>query len=249
MKDSNRIPIAPEGGLPSIQQLRNFQPGEYVFRNDPPREFLHPPSIEIEGTLGAPKQFLDGKRYEDITTHLRIYKDLGKLILIIQDNDPYTTHVIEGSLKRDTVLEQFKINTEKRWNTQEFLKFIRMNRYFFADKGQHTKMVESLMKWTAKIETVLKEHQNNNGNSLFELEKKVSGVELVNKFDLEIALFQGYPKERFTVEIGLDPKSNQVDLFLLSDQLVELEIGKREAIIEAEISKFSDRTFSKVVVS
>jgi hypothetical protein len=81
------------------------------------------------------------------------------------------------------------------------------------------------------------------------LETKVLDVELVSKFDLHIPIFQGYPKHKFKVEIGLDPKSTTVELFLLSDELVMLETQVRESTIEAELKKFDSYSFAKVVVS
>jgi hypothetical protein len=122
-------------------------------------------------------------------------------------------------------------------------------RYYFPDKEQHKKIVESLMKWSAQINTVLNESQDNKGNSKFDIERRVSGVPLMNSFTIEVPIFQGYPAQKFDVEIGLDPKALQVDIFLISDDLIELEIGQREKLIESEMEKFKDFPCSKVVIS
>ena len=224
-------------------------PGEYIIRKGDADIIKHQKSITISGTLGAPSAFLRGKRVEDITCHLRIQKDRGILELHIQDTDPHTEHVITGSLKRDSVLESFQLNTEKRWTVREFLKFIRERKFYFSDPAHHFKMIESLRKWEGEIQTILKEHQDTQGNSLTMLEKKVTGVKFVDNFNLTIPIFQGYPKETFTVEIGLDPTSTAVNIFLISDQLFELEANKREAILEKELKEFDDHLFSKVVIS
>lgn len=209
-------------------------------------------SIIIDGTLGAPFQFLTGKDgvFPNKMIHLQIFRDKGKLVLHMGDFDPYTEHVVTGSLKRDSVLEGFAINTDKRWTIQEFLKFIKTMRYYFADPSQHAKLVESIQKWSVKVERVIVEHNDNKGNSNFQLETKVQAVEgLISKFDLNIPIFQGYSKYKFTVEIGLDPKNTAVQLYLISDELIELEIGVREKLINEEVSKFDTFSFSKVVVS
>jgi hypothetical protein len=72
---------------------------------------------------------------------------------------------------------------------------------------------------------------------------------LITKFDLLIPIFQGYSKMKFTVEIGLDPKNTTVQLYLISDELIELEIGQREKLIEDELKKFDYFKCSKVVLS
>lgn len=206
--------------------------------------------ISIDGTLSSPFQFLSGRGTIDETkSHLRIYKDLGKVELYIQDTNPYTTHKITGSLKRDSVLNQFAINTEKRWAVSDFLKFVRTMRFYFADKEQHSSLLQSLQTWSVQIQRVIKEHNDNSGNSNFQLETKVRDVKLLTKFALELPIFQGYPKHKFNVEIGLDPKAVSVDLYLISDELIELEIGVREKTIENELKNFEANKFAKVIVS
>lgn len=232
-------------------QINLNGPGEYTLniRQGTAKEERAPKSIRIDGTLTAPFAFAYGKRLENAQCHLRIYKDIGKLELHIQDTDPFTEHVIIGSLKRDSVLASFELNSDRRWTVQEFLKFIRERKYYFPDKDQHTKMIDSLRKWEAQIQTILKEHHDTQGNSLMLIEKKVSGVEMFNKFKLSIPIFQGYQKETFTVEIGLDVTSASVKFYLISDELFELETERREKIIDAEVKQFEEYTFSKVIVS
>ena len=222
---------------------------ELVIREGKAIEAKAPKSIEITGVLDAPYQFKIGKNLEPLNCHIKIRKDKGEIHLIVQDTDPHTTHKISGALTYDTILDQFHINKEKRWAVQEFLKFIKMMKYFFADKAAHTKLIESLQKWSVKVERVINEHNDNKGNSNFQLETKVREVELLSKFDLNIPIFQGYEKKKFTVEIGLDPKNIDVNLFLISDELFELEIRERESLIADAIEKFNDFPCSKITVS
>lgn len=209
-----------------------------------------PQSISIDGTLGAPAQFLAGRgKIDEQNAHLRIYKDLGKLELFIQDTDPHTTHKITGSLKRDSILNGFAINSDKRWAVADFLKFIRTMRFYFPDKEQHASLIQSLQTWSVGITRVIQEHNDNTGNSKYLLETKIRDVKLLTKFKIELPIFQGFAKHVFTVEIGLDPKAVTVDLYLISDELIELEIGVRESTIEAELKNFDQNTFAKVIVS
>lgn len=209
----------------------------------------HPKGIKITGTLAAPFQFFEGKRPEAIQSHIQIKKDTGVISLYLLDTDPYSESVIIGQLKRDSVLEQWRINSEKRWTVSEFLKHIKTMRYYFGDRAECNALVESLQKWNAKVETVIAQHNDNAGNSLSMLEKKVSDIQLKTHFSLLMPIFQGYSKVKFTVEIGLDPKNTSVDLYLISDELIELEIQQREMLIESELEKFKDFPCSKVVIS
>lgn len=226
-------------------------PGEYIIREGDALPVAYPKSISITGILGAPYQFYEGKKdiIDPVGSHMQIQKDKGVIILVIGDNKPFGNHQIIGQLKKDGALEIWKINSDKRWTVSEFLKFIKTQRYFFDNPDECTALVSSLQTWNAKVETVIKQHNDNAGNSLNLLEKKVSEIGLKTKFNLLIPLFQGYPKVKFTVEIGLDPKTNSVDLYLISDELFELEIQEREKHIQTELNKFNDFHCSKVVVS
>lgn len=224
---------------------------EFVLREGAAREDKAPKSIIMEGTLQAPAQFLDGKKDEanPKTAHIRIMNDKGILELHLQDIDPFTEHIITGKLRRDSAIDQFKINSDFRWTIQLFLKFIKTMRFYFADATQCQALVSSLQKWSAKVEMVIKEHQDTSGNSMFQLEKKVGEVEMMNSFVLNIPIYQGYSKAKFKVEIGLDPKSSSVDLYLISDELIELEIQLREKYIEQEIKKLEWFSCSKITIS
>lgn len=209
-------------------------------------------SIIIAGVFSAPFQFLEGKSSLAADTeniHLLIHGHTGKLELHLRDQDPYVEHVITGSLSRDSNLALFQINSDKRWTVREFVKFIKTMRYYFAERDEATAIVDSLNKWQAKVETVIKDHNDTSGNSLLMLERKVGDIQLKTKFALNVPIFQGYPKVKFTVEIGLDPKANQVDLYLISDELIELEAQTRETIIEKELKQYEKWAFSKVRVS
>jgi len=222
---------------------------EIIIRKGEALEAKAEKSIVINGTLGAPFQFLSGKTPDPAKSHIQIASDKGELTLHIQDTDPYTEHIIKGELKQDSVLKLFAINSDKRWSIQEFLKFIKTMRFYFSDKAAHSKLIESLQKWSVKVDRVITEHNDNKGNSNFQLETKVREVELISKFDLSISIFQGYEKMKFTVEIGLDPKNTAVQIYLISDELIELEIGQREKLIHSEISRFATFACSKVYIS
>lgn len=208
-------------------------------------------SINITGTLAAPHQFLIGRGEQDQTkAHLKIYNDVGKLELVLQDTDPETTHTVTGKLTKDNDLQSFGINTTLRWTVRDFSKHIRERRYFFYDKDVHNQLLKTLQTWSVQVERVLKEFNNDTGNSLFQLETKVRAVEgLVTQFYLHIPIYQGYPKQKFLVEIGLDPSATAVTLYLVSDELFQLERDVRDNIMNSEVDKFSDYFFAKVLIS
>jgi hypothetical protein len=227
----------------------NQEGKDIVFRTGDAEKIVHPKSINISGILAAPFQFLSGKAFDPGQCNIQIQKDKGIIDLYILDTDPHSGSKISGQLKSDGYFSQWAINSEKRWTVSNFLKHVKMHRSFFTRGSDCDTLVSSFQKWNAKIETVIKQHNDDSGNSLAMLEKKVSEVDLMTKFSLTIQIFQGYPKQTFVVEIGLEPKTNSVELYLFSNDLFTLEIQHREQLLEDELSRFSDFPCSKVVLS
>jgi hypothetical protein len=222
---------------------------ELILRMGDAEKISYAKSINITGILAAPSQFRSGKDLDPTKCHIQIKKDAGVIALHILDTDPHSGSCITGQLKQDGYFAQWQINSEKRWTVSQFVKHIKMHKSFFTNGKECDDLARSLQTWNAKIETVIKEHNDTSGNSLSMLERKVSQVELITKFSLTIPIFQGYPKQTFAVDIGLDPKQNAVELYLFSNDLFSLEINHRDSLIESELAKFEDFPCSKVVLS
>lgn len=224
---------------------------ELTIRQGQADPIVHPKSIIISGTLKAPSQFLNGKEtvFKTEEAHLRIFTDKGRLELYLQDTDPHCTHIINGCLTPDTELAAWKINSTARWGVAPFLEFIKTRRYFFENGAECTEMVNSLRTWDAEVQTLIKQHSDTAGNSLVSLEKKVSGVKLKTKFRLAVPVYQGYPKENFDIEVGFDPQSNEVKLFLISEDLYMLELELRAKYMEEALVGLTKFGCSKVVMS
>jgi hypothetical protein len=222
---------------------------ELILRTGEAERIVYPRPIELSGILAAPSQFLQGKDIDPKNCYIAIKKDDGIIVLVINDTSPHSMSKITGCLSIDGYFKQWGINTEKRWAVSAFLKHVKMQRVFFSDPSECDQIVASLQQWNAKVETVIKQHNDNAGNSLSMLERKVSDIPVKGSFSLTIPIFQGYAKQKFTVEIGFDPKNTQVDLYLFSNELFALEIEHREALIASELAKFDSFPCSKVVIS
>lgn len=231
--------------------VKVLNPGDYTIRTGDADAIRYPEAIKINGVIDAPSQFLKGKTIDEKNTHIRIHNQEGLIQLFVNDTDDKSMHVISGSLTRNKDLSEFQINhPTHRFPVDVFLRFVKTKRYFFKNKEQHAKLVANMQSWNAKIETVLVNANDQKGNSNFQIEQRVRAVEgFVDKFDLRIPIYQGDVSMDFTVEIGLDPKNTAVNLYLFSDELFELEMTRRAALMDAALKEMDTYNFSKVVVS
>lgn len=225
-------------------------PGEHSILFGEAEKKIYPKSMNISGVLSAPADFLRGKLglFKKEDAHLLIDRDNNKLTLNIDERSEKSPIQITGQLKPSEDLAAWQINTPTRWSVASLLAFVRERKFFFADSMVHAKLISSLQKWNVNVETIIKQHNDNSGNSLAQLERKVNDVELVKEFSLSIPIYKGYDKRTFVVNIGLDPKNNQVDFFLYSDELFFLTRSDREVLFAKEIENFKTLGFDCSVV-
>jgi len=238
-----------------MQEKQFVIPSPGTYRFGEAKSDKHPQSIRIGGRLSAPYDFLLNKdketQYNANYSHLILDKDSMMLELHLDEKSPHCEDIITGKLSPDYDLSIWSINSDKRWTIKEFVKFLRARKFFFKDGSQHTKLIESLQKWNVSFERVIKDENNNTGNSISSIETKISDIAIDTKFQLEMPIYKGYGKSVFEVEIGFDPKATSVELFLVSGELFELERSKKEAIFTEELKKFDSLGFncSKINIS
>ena len=229
--------------------------GPTVLRTGDAEKIDQPKPIVIIGRLSAPFDFLEHKNHEDQYNakhcHLIIDRHAGQIVLHANEKSSLSEDVITGCLAPHEDLLEWGINTEKRWTVRDFIKFIRARKYFFAEGSENLALIENLQKWNVTVERIIKEENNNTGNSLSSLETKVTKALEKTQFKLDIPIYHGYNKCKFVVEIGLDPKSTSVDLFLVSPELHELVQIERDRIFREELAKFDKLGFqcSRVNIS
>jgi hypothetical protein len=225
-------------------------PGEHsiLFGEAEKKIYLKP--LNITGVLSAPADFLKGKisLFKKEMAHLIIDRDNNKMTLNLDERSEKSPVTITGQLKPSEDLAAWNINTSTRWSVAGLLAFVRERKFFFADPQIHAKLISSLQKWNVNVEVIIKQHNDNSGNSLAQLERKVGEIDLVKEFALSIPIYKGYPKKTFVVNIGLDPKNTQVDFFLYSDELFFLTRSDREQLFNQEIENFKTLGFDCSVV-
>jgi len=223
------------------------QGGETTIRTGDAPKIDQAKSIKITGRLSAPFDFMEKKtgkdQYHANYCHLLIDKDSGTLTLHANEKSSTSEDIITGKLDLNPELLDWDINGDKRWDVREFIKFLRARKFYFQDPAENQSLIENLQKWNVSIERIIKDENNNTGNSHLSLETKVTKALEKNSFKLEIPVYKGYDKKKFTVEIGLDPQAVSVQMFLVSSDLHTLILTEKERLFKEELSNFDKLGF------
>lgn len=204
-------------------------------------------SLSVSGTLTAPfnyylgrKEILDSIK---LKCNLLINTDAKFIKLFVDDKSGIASDQITGTLTDNKTLIDWAINTSERYSVREFVNHIRQRKYQFLQADEAQQMITELLSWHVKIEKEVKEFNDNRGNSLSSFETRITQIKLKDRFQLNLPIYTGYPKQIFTVEIGVEPVQNGAQLFLISDELAEIQATLIDQYIGDELKKFEDAGF------
>ena len=121
------------------------------------------------------------------------------LALTIDETNYYQT-VIGGILQASKEMQEFGINTEKKWEPIKLSQFFKMHRAFFKDKSENMMLVSTLKNFKAKVNQDIERSKEENGNKTDNYSQVVDS-NLPKSFKLNIPLFKGFACEEIEVEI------------------------------------------------
>jgi hypothetical protein len=206
-----------------------------------------PKALSVNGTLTAPFNYYAGRKelLDKIKTQCRleINTDGKTIILFVDDKSGVATDSVKGSLTDNKALMDWSINTSERYSVREFVNHIRQRKYQFLQHDEAQQLITELLSWHVKIEKEVKEFNDNRGNSLSSFETRITQIKLKDRFQLNLPIYTGYPKQTFTVEIGVEPVQNGAQLFLISDELAEIQATLVDQYIGDELAKFEKAGF------
>lgn len=204
-------------------------------------------ALSIKGTLTAPFNYFAGRQsiLMAIKTacHIIVNTVQKTIKLVVNDKSGLATDMVSGELIDNPALSEWSINTTERYSPRDLVNHIRQRKYQFLNASDAVQLISELLAWHVKIEKEVKEFNDNRGNSLTSFETRITQIKLMDRFQLNIPVFLGYPKKTFTVEIGVEPVANGAVLFLISDQLAEMQATLVDEYIGDELKKFEEAGF------
>ena len=200
-----------------------------------------PRKLEYGGRLYTPRQFLSKKLdlYGARECTFVVDKQADRVTFYGQEKET-PADVITGALTLNPDLLAFQLNGEKRWGTKELWSFLKVRAYFFADALEHAAFVRGLADFSSRVQTAVVSKHDNEGNKMDLIERVVQENSLSGGagFRLKLPIFQGYQDLVFRVDLGFEPTSTGVSIFLYSDELLALLYQERERLMGEEAAYF-----------
>lgn len=197
-------------------------------------EIHDPVRIEIVGVIESPLKWLE-KRKENIDLtkcHITVSRDNMGIGLYINERDAFQD-CIRGALILSKEYNRFGINKGKYVTGMELSDLIRMNRTCFEDKKTAMELVTIMRNFKAKVLNEIENSDDKRGNVSQVRRQTVAGNQPPS-FDLCIPIFKGQPKQKFTVEIDIDPDTLQATL--VSPDAQDLIAETRDSLMNDVIS-------------
>lgn len=199
-------------------------------------------TVSLNGTISAVGNFIEKRLALDtpqddlLRCHVLFsYRNMFVKLQTRENLDTLGTKV-EGKLTINPDLAKLGINQNTMMSVGELTKHLRFNKFYFADKDAHEKLVMQLQSFSATVATEIKKINDTKGNidDVFKMTVK-SNIEL--RFVAKMPVFIGEPDKTFPVEISCEATSGNVKFWLESSDLKELEMSEVKSIIDKELER------------
>lgn len=194
-----------------------------------------PLAIDIEGTIFAPLDWLV-KRVGDIDqhkAHILVNRDELEIVLIFNEDDPYTHSEVTGTLSYSDIYKKLGINSDKMWQPEVLSRFLKLNRSFFKDKEQGMKIVTALKRLETKVEQEAKREREENGTVGISFRQQVASTNIPESFTLRLPVFSGGEVVEIEVETFVSIDGADIKIALQS-------AGANDAVEDVKLNGISD---------
>lgn len=200
--------------------------------------------MAIVGTTASPYEFYkkritDNKLHDTNKCHLTVDKLNGVLVLVIDEKNNDDGTKITGSVQPNKYLTGLHINDEEMFGADELAKLLKVNKTWFTDPKQCGDMVHNLQHFEAEWTTRVSKVDNLKGNTLSKLEHTLKS-EVPLGFSLTIEPFKGFERKTFKVEINVQYNGDEIEFYLESIDLMQLQLELKVAEVEKQVALFND---------
>ncbi len=184
-------------------------------------------AVALNGTIESVLDFAK-KREKEINkqqSHVIINRKSQSITLKINEgngkNYETSEYTISGKMVLHEYIEELKINKQGSFTIPQLINLFKLNRRFFASRGDHAQMVSALTNFQAKTEI---EFANTNDFKGSTANSKITKVkhDVPLNFEMKIPVFEGMEEVQFRVEIEVVPENGSLSCSFISVECAEL---------------------------
>lgn len=188
---------------------------------------------EIDASMTGPFQFINkGKAIVEVNKQART------IVLMLDPADPYGG-VVTAKMELNPDLVEFSINAKRTFKQKELVELIKFSGLAFDSIEKHQMLLNAYRAFNAKAYVDMSSESDNRGNKASSFNKKVE-TNLPVDFVLNIPIFKGQDRKRFSVEICLEVTDGGCNFWFESVELKELIEIESETILQKELKSCSD---------
>ena len=213
-----------------VREIARRNKGEIIIRTGEAPEVYDPETVTIIGVIDSPLRWLE-KRKDTVdlkSCHILVGRDDMEISLRIDECSHFHSDVV-GKLILSEEFKRFGINQGKYITGMELSDLIRMNRTCFESKDKAMALVTIMRNFKAKVLNEIENSDDKKGNVSQVRRQTVEGNQPPS-FDLCIPIFKGQPKQKFTVEIDIDPDTLQATL--VSPDAQDMIVEQRDKLMD-----------------
>lgn len=213
----------------------NLPAAECVIRFGEAKQVYDPQRVNVYGVIDSPLRWLE-KRKDTINLlacYIAVSREEMGLKLFIDEHNHFSD-TVGGRLLLSEEFKRFGINEGKYMSGLEMSDLIRMNRTYFAEKKIAMDLVSIMRNFKAKVTNDIESNDDKKGN-VSQVRRQAVESNLPPSFELNIPIFKGQHKQKFTVEIDIDPDTLQATL--VSPDAQDLIVETRDSLIDNVITQ------------
>lgn len=213
-----------------VREFARKNQGNMTIRFGEALEQHEPQRLSIIGVIDSPLRWLEKRKdnYDLKNCHILVSRDEMGIKLIIDEHDYYADNIY-GKLILSEEFKRFGINQGKYITGMELSDLIRMNRTCFESKNAAMELVTIMRNFKAKVLNEIENSDDKKGNVSQVRRQTVEGNQPPS-FDLCMPIFKGQPKQKFTVEIDIDPDTLQATL--VSPDAQDMIVETRDSVMD-----------------
>ncbi|HEX6427979.1 MAG TPA: hypothetical protein VF008_09855 [Niastella sp.] len=230
-------------------KLESVNGNEIVLREGSALPQREPVKINISGDIKTVSSFIAGRK--DVSDSIAGFQYINKgravvevdkqkrtIVLMLDPSDPYGG-VITAKMELNPDLVDFCINAKKTFKQKELVELLKFSGLSFDNAEKHAILLRAYQSFNAKAYIDMASDSDNRGNKSSSFNKKVE-TNLPVDFVLNMPIFKGQDRKRFSIEICLEVTDGGCNFWFESVELKELIEIESQQILDEELKSCSD---------